>query len=84
MIDTWSSPMDAYFDSSELSSRGKSVSPMTGRVLFDSRFTNGAITSGSLVGSSMIGKSPAGPSIPSSDDTICPESKAEAGVSVDP
>ena len=40
--------------------------------------------SGSPVGSTMVEKSPAGLILPSTDDTTCFRSKAEAGVSVDP
>ena len=57
VIDTWSSPMDTDLDSSELLSRCESGSSMTGRVPFDSEFTNGMVASGSLVGSSMTGES---------------------------
>ena len=74
--------MGADLESSELASRGEFGSPMTGRVLFDSRPADSMVTSGSPAGSSIVGESLVGFKLPSSDEVVCSGSMARAGMIV--
>src|SRR3990170_6733759 len=62
----------ADLESSELASRGEFGSPMTRRVLLDSRLTEHTVASRSSVKGSMGGEGPVGFKIPSSDEAACP------------
>ena len=76
--------LDADLESLELASRGESGSPMTRSVLLDSRLAEDIVASGSLEKISIVGESPVGFRYPSSDEVICPGSKARAGMIVGP
>ena len=55
---------------------------MMGRVLLDSRLAEGIVASGSPEESTIVGESPVGFRYPSSDEVVCPGSKARAGMIV--
>ena len=80
--DTWPCSMGTDLESSELAPRGEFGSPMTGRVLLDSRLAKDMVASGSLAKSSIVGESPVGFKLPSSDELVCSGSKARAGITV--
>ena len=56
---------DADLENSELASRGEFGSPMTRRVLLDSRLAKDIVTSGSSAKRSMVGENPVGLKLPS-------------------
>ena len=76
--------LGADLETSELASRGEFGSPMTRRVLLDSRLAEDIVAFGSSAKSSMVGENPVGFKYPSSDEVVCPESKARAGMMVAP
>ena len=80
--DTWPCSLGADLESSELASRGEFGSPMTGRVLVDSRLAEDMVASGSLAKSFVEGESPLGFKLPSSDEVVCSGSTARAGMIV--
>ena len=80
--DTWSCSMGADLESSELASEGEFGSPMTGRVLLDSRLAEDIVASGSPEKNSIIGESLVGFRHPSSNEVVCSGSKARAGMIV--
>ena len=73
---------DADLESLELASRGEFGSPMTRRVLLDSRLAEDIVASGGSAKSSVVGESPVGFELPSSDEVVCSGSTARAGVIV--
>ena len=79
---TWSCSLDADLESSELASRGRFGSTVTGRALLDSRLAEDIVASGSPARSSVIGESPVGFKLPSSDGVACSRSMAKAGMIV--
>ena len=76
--------MGTDLESSELAPRGDFGSPMTRRVLLDSRLAKDMVASGSPAKSSIVGESPVGFKLPSLDQVVCSGSKARAGTIVDP
>ena len=66
------------FESSELTSRGESGFPMTGRILLDSGPTDSMVISGSPAG-----EGPAGFILPSSDGAASSASNDKSGTRVD-
>jgi hypothetical protein len=73
---------DADLESSELASRGEFGSPMTRRVLLDSKLTKHTVASGSSAEGSMGGEGLVGFKIPSSDEVACSGSMVRARIVV--
>ena len=80
--DTWPCSTGADLESSELASRGEFGSPMTGRVLLDSRLVQGMVASRFPAKSSVVGESLVGFKLLSSDKVVCSGSTARAGMIV--
>ena len=80
--DTWPCSMGTDLESSVLAPRGEFGSPMTRRVLLDSRLAKDMVASGSPAKSSIVGESPVGFKLPSLDQVVCSGSTAMAGMIV--